>query len=363
MSKGRIVVGMSGGVDSSLTALLLKDQGYEVVGVTLRVLPDVDGSYDVNSDFAVLRAREVAQNMGIEHHVAVCSDVFTKEVLSRCYENFIHGGTPNPCTYCNRFIKFGWLLDYAQTQCGAVKMATGHYVKLVDREGTRRMCRGADVNKDQSYFLFALTDEQRAHIEMPLGDFTKSEVRVLALEHGIASAKDSDSQDICFDIHGNAYTHFLEQHFGSLERPGFFTDESGKKLAPHQGCHRYTIGQRKGLGVAMGVPAFVKTVDSDTGNVVLTTERDHLACGHMLIQNTVWHGGISSEKFDCLVQTRYRQHAVSCTVHILSETTAEVFLEVPLLAVTKGQAAVFYEKDMLLGGGWIQETNLYPIRK
>lgn len=356
MSKGRIVVGMSGGVDSSLTALLLKEQGYEVVGVTLRVLPDVTGiPYDPEKDFAVVRAREVAQNMGIEHRVAICSEAFTKEVLSRCYEDFVHGGTPNPCTYCNRFIKFGWLLDYAIEECHADKVATGHYARLVDLEGSRRMYRGTDLNKDQSYFLFALTDEQRAHIEMPLGGYTKSDVRALALKRGIASAKDSDSQDICFDIHGDAYTRFLEKHFGSLERPGFFTDESGKKLAPHKGCHRYTIGQRKGLGVAMGVPAFVKEIDPETGNVVLTTDKDQLASERMLIKNVVWHGGMPSHTFDCFVQTRYRQHAVACTVRLLTESTAEVIFETPLLSVTKGQAAVFYEKDLLLGGGWISE--------
>ncbi len=352
MKKQRIAVGLSGGVDSSLTAKLLMDRGYEVVAVTLLVHPEVSAA-PAGENHAVSRAREVAAQFGIEHHVVSCADAFSKEVLFRCYEDFVNARTPNPCVYCNRHVKFGWLMDFAERELNAPLVATGHYVQMKEWEGVTRLFRGADASKDQSYFLFALTDAQRARIKTPLGSFLKTEVRKLAAEYGIASARDKDSQDICFDIYGEPYTNYLGSRFGFSEQPGFFVDESGKKIAPHTGLHRYTIGQRKGLGVALGKPAFIKEIHSG-GDIVLTTEHDHLKCEQMKIRNLVWHGTRPSEKIRCTVSTRYRQHPLACTLTVEEDGNALVKFDTPLAAVTPGQCAVFYRDDLVLGGGWIR---------
>lgn len=349
MKKKRIAVGLSGGVDSSLTAVLLKEKGYEVIGVTLLVHPNV-GAVEDNS--TVLRAREVASQLNIEHHIVSSSEAFSKEVLFRCYDDFIHARTPNPCVYCNRYIKFGWLMDYAQNELNAPLIATGHYVRVLEIEGIPRLFRGADFSKDQSYFLFALTDDQRKRMKTPLGDYLKSDVRKLAEKYGIVSAKDKDSQDICFDIYGKPYTDYLESHFGKLVRPGCFIDESGKEIAFHQGIHRYTVGQRKGLGVALGEPAFIKEI-KETGEIVLTTNKEHLKSSRMKIKNLVWHGSSFFQEIQCKVSTRYRQIPVSCTLFPNRENSAEVIFEEPLASVTPGQCAVFYDNELVLGGGWI----------
>ena len=272
MTKKRVAVGMSGGVDSSVAALLLLEQGYDVFGVTLRVLPPLANAYDPEKDESVLRARAVAKKLGIEHYVAVCDDAFTDRVLKRCHDDFAGARTPNPCCYCNRYVKFGWMLDFA-LEHGADFLSTGHYVNVKEVGGVRRLFKGRDAAKDQSYFLFGVPDSAMARVITPLGDMGKPEVRAIAARHGFENASASDSQDICFDIYGDDYTNFLQERFGAMTRPGNFVTADGKIWNSHEGYHRYTVGQRKGLGVALGVPAFVQSVDPATGNVLVTADK------------------------------------------------------------------------------------------
>ena len=354
MGKLKVAVGMSGGVDSSVAALLLQQQGYEVVGVTLRVLPDVDGAFDPENDTSVVRARAIAEKLGIEHHVANCSPAFTDEVLKRCHADFSHARTPNPCCYCNRFVKFGWMMDYAKS-LGADFLATGHYVRIEEVGGTRRLLRGRDPGKDQSYFLFWVPDERRNHVLTPLGTFVKSEVREIAEQNGFVNAKAGDSQDICFDIYGKNYTEFLKERFGEMTRPGRFVDEKGKVWNTHDGFHKYTVGQRKGLGVAIGVPAFVKHVDPETGDILVTGDKSSVCFDRVEMMNCEWHGGPRAigETFRAEGMVRYRQKPVACEVTIVDTNKAIAVFDEPLFAVTPGQCAVFYEGDMVLGGGQI----------
>ena len=362
MAKAKVAVGMSGGVDSSVAALMLLEQGYDVFGVTLRVLPPLSAPYDIEKDESVLRARAVAKRLGIEHHVAVCDDAFTKEVLGRCHCDFSQARTPNPCCYCNRYVKFGWMMDFAFAR-GADFLSTGHYVEIKELQGTRRLFRGKDSAKDQSYFLFGVDDERRSRVITPLGSLTKSEVRAIAAEHGFENASASDSQDICFDIYGKDYTDFLEGRFGPMTRPGNFVTEEGKILKSHEGYHRYTVGQRKGLGVALGVPAFVQCVNPVTGDIVVTADKSAVSASEVRIENCVWHGinpatnaaYSAGDTFECEGMVRYRQRAVKCTVKILDGGSALAQFEQPLFAVTPGQCAVFYDGDMVLGGGWIRK--------
>ena len=358
MPKARVVVGMSGGVDSSVAALLLQQQGYEVVGVTLRVLPDVGGaqesSFDAENDPSVIRAEAIAEKLGIEHHVANCSAAFTDEVLKRCHADFSHARTPNPCCYCNRFIKFGWMMDYAKS-LGADFLATGHYVRIEEVDGTRRLMRGRDPGKDQSYFLFWVPDERRNHVLTPLGTYVKSEVREIAEQNGFVNAKAGDSQDICFDIYGSQYTKFLKNRFGEMTRPGRFVDEKGKVWNTHDGFHKYTVGQRKGLGVAIGVPAFVKHVDPETGDILVTGDKSAVCFDRVEMMNCEWHGGSRAigETFRAEGMVRYRQRPVACEVTVVDTNKAIAVFDEPLFAVTPSQCAVFYEGDMVLGGGQI----------
>ena len=354
MGKLKVVVGMSGGVDSSVAALLLQQQGYEVVGVTLRVLPDVGGSFDPENDTSVVRARAIAEKLGIEHHVANCADAFTGEVLKRCHADFTHARTPNPCCYCNRFIKFGWMMEYAKS-LGADFLATGHYVRIEDVDGTRRLLRGRDPGKDQSYFLFWVPDERRNHVLTPLGTYVKSEVREIAELNGFVNAKAGDSQDICFDSYGSQYTEFLKDRFGEMTRAGRFVDENGKVWNTHDGFHKYTVGQRKGLGVAIGVPAFVKHVDPETGDILVTGDKSSVCFDRVEMVNCEWHGRPHAigDTFLAEGMVRYRQRPVACNVTIVDENKAVAIFDEPLFAVTPGQCAVFYDGDIVLGGGQI----------
>lgn len=350
----KVVVGMSGGVDSSVAALLLQQMGYEVVGVTLRVLPNVTDSFDAENDPSVVRARAVAERLGIEHHVAVCADAFAERVLKRCHDDFKVARTPNPCCYCNRYIKFGWMMDYAET-LGADFLATGHYVRLAEVDGVRRLFRGEDPGKDQSYFLFWVPDSRMARVLTPLGDFKKSDVRKIAEVNGFVNANAGDSQDICFDIYGEKYTDYLVQNFGEMTKPGRFLDENGKVWNTHSGFHRYTVGQRKGLGVAIGVPAFVKNVDPATGDILVTGDKSAVHFSEMMLEDCVWHGAAleCGKPFRTMGMVRYRQKAMPCEVIPLEGNKAAVKFDEPIFAVTPGQCAVFYEDNMVVGGGTI----------
>lgn len=357
-TKKTVAVGMSGGVDSSVAAAILLEQGYNVFGITLRVLPPLSAPYNPETDSNVIRARAVAKKLGIKHYVAICSDTFTNTVLKECANDFANARTPNPCCYCNRYIKFGWMMDFAKEH-GADFLATGHYVNICKVDNVNRLFRGIDIAKDQSYFLFGVDDAHRARIITPLGNMIKSDVRKLAAQYGFVNANDSDSQDICFDIYSDSYTEFLTNKFGCITRPGNFVTENGKVLNAHTGYHKYTIGQRKGLGVALGVPAFVQSIDKSTGNIIVTPDKSAVCKSEVFIKNCVWHGNNFSvnETFECMGMVRYRQHPVNCLVKILENGTALAKFEHPVFAVTGGQCAVFYSENLVLGGGWISKRD------
>jgi len=359
-NKPRIVVGLSGGVDSTLAASMLLEQNYEVVGVTLRLLPCEDSGERRSCCGldGVAQARAVAGQLGIRHYVADCHDAFTDNVLKQSWNVYAQGMTPNPCVLCNRHIKFGWLLDFAKT-LGAEQVATGHYAQMIpDATGHRRLHRGADHKKDQSYFLYALDQYQLDAAIMPLGGMTKPRVRELAAERGFVNAHRQDSQDVCFAVDNGGFPEFMRQRFGATSKPGVLVDDAGKILAQHDGIHKFTLGQRKGIGVALGKPAFVKSVNLQTGAVVLSTEKADLLSDHTFVRNLIWHGEPlqQGQEVECEVQTRHGQKAVSCIIRQENSDMISVRLSEALFAITPGQAAVFYQGSLVLGGGSIVGT-------
>lgn len=359
--KPRIVVGLSGGVDSALAAALLLEQGFDVIGVTLRLLPCVETGERRSccGIDGVMQARAVAGQLGIPHYVLDCHDAFTDRVLRPCWDAYAAARTPNPCVLCNRHVKFGVLLEFARS-LGAGRVATGHYARITaDAAGRPELRRGADRNKDQSYFLFDLTAEQLAAAVMPLGGFTKPEVRRLAKERGFVNAERPESQDICFAVDEGGFAEFLRQRFHGEARPGPILDDSGREIGRHDGLHRFTLGQRRGIGVALGRPAWVKELRADSAAVVLTTDEAALGTGELTAGDVLWHGvpPAPGSEISCGVQTRYRQQPVPAVVIPGPADSAMVTVRFghPVKSVTPGQAAVFYLDDLVLGGGWIGE--------
>ena len=353
----RIVAAMSGGVDSSVSAALLLEQGFEVVGVTLQ-LQACDESVGDGSCCgmdAIAQARAEAGHLGIHHYVLDCRQKFEKNVLLRSWEEYSRGRTPNPCVVCNEHIKFGMLLDHARA-LGADKLATGHYARIgMRRNGAPFLRRGADSRKDQSYFLFSIFPERLSAVLFPVGDFTKETVRSMAKRLGLPNAEREESQDVCFSEKETGYPEGLRRRFAKEAISGPLMDERGKLLGVHQGIHRFTIGQRRGLGVALGSPAWVKSIIPEIAAVVLTTRKEALAAKGLLATGVRWIG--FSPKFRrlrCSIQVRYNQAPVSAVVEPGEDETARVWFDRPMRAVTPGQAVVFFHGDRVLGGGWIE---------
>jgi tRNA-specific 2-thiouridylase len=355
----RVVVGLSGGVDSTLAAALLCEAGWDVIGMTLRLLPctepgerrsccGVDG---------IAQARAAAARLAIPHYVLDCREVFEEHVLRPCWAEYAAGRTPNPCLLCNRFVKFGFLLDAAR-QLGATRVATGHYARLVpSADGDVSLRRGADRGKDQSYFLATLTAEQLAAALFPLGDLTKAEVRRQARERGFANADRADSQDVCFAVADGGFAEFLRRHVQAEARPGPVLEAgTDRPLGRHEGIHRFTVGQRRGTGVALGRPAWVKEIRAESATVVMTAEPAHLLAVGMSLDRLLWHGppAPAAEALHGLVQTRYRQEPVACTlVPTAPAATASVRFARPVRAVAPGQIAVIYAEDQVRAAGRI----------
>ncbi len=358
-SGGRIVAAMSGGVDSSVAAALLLEQGFEVIGVTLQ-LQTCQGPSDgltCGGTDAVSQAGAVAARLGIDHHLLDCRRDFERTVLLPGWQEYRRGRTPNPCVICNEYIKFGVLLDYAK-KLRAEKIATGHYARIgVGKNGQVFLKRGADIRKDQSYFLFSISPDKLSSVLFPIGVYAKDAVRDLARRIGLDNADREESQDACFSAKGTAYPEALRQRFNEESTPGRFLDEEGRSLGSHDGIHRFTIGQRRGLGVALGSPAWVKSIDPESGAVFLTTRKEGLISQGLIATGVRWHA--LKQKFKrlrCSVQARYNQTPVLATVEQVGPDKVRVLFDCPLPAVTPGQAAVFYSGDRLLGGGWIEKA-------
>ena len=351
----RVFVAMSGGVDSAAAALLLRQAGYDVTGVTLRLHPYKDRPGLCGSADDIETARAVAAGMGIPHVVLDLCDLFRERVMDRFVWAYTHGRTPNPCIDCNREIKFGALLDWALDQ-GADAMATGHYarVRLDTPSGRWQLLRGADRRKDQTYFLYQLTQHQLAHLLLPVGDYEKPALRALAAANGLSNAQKADSQDICFIPDGD-YASFIRNYTGNVPAEGNFVDRQGKILGRHKGMIHYTVGQRKGLGIALGYPAFVLEIRPKTNEIVLGNDEESLTTtvrAHLLNAMGVEHFD-EMEGSRLFAKIRYNHRGGWCSLKVTGPDEITCTFEEPQRAVTPGQALVLYGDGYILGGGRI----------
>lgn len=344
----RIAVAMSGGVDSSVTAALLKQQGHEVIGITMSLFaPHGSGSGSPVHDAAI-----VAEHLGIPHHVADFAPDFSRLIIGDFIDEYRAGHTPNPCVRCNRYIKFGLLLDKAR-ELGADLLATGHYAKkTVDADGTCHLLVAANSRKDQSYFLYTLTQPQLQHVMFPLGAIeNKDEVRRLAREFALPVAEKSDSQEVCF-IPNDDYVSFLEVNCALGAADGDIIHLDGRIVGRHHGTHRYTIGQRKGLGIAWSEPLYVTGIDAER-NIVLVGEQQHVYAAGLHAGEVSWVVAPETGEFAATCKIRYRHQPVDCRVRLLEGGACDLTFDQPQKAVTPGQALVFYRDGEVMGGGRI----------
>ena len=358
MMKEKVLVGMSGGVDSSVSALLLLNQGYDTDGATLRLFDNEDiGIHDRARTCCSLEdvedARSVCYKLGIRHYVFNFGDEFREKVIIKFAQSYQKGETPNPCIDCNRYIKFAKMLDRAKL-LGYDYIATGHYVQReADSNGRILLKKSADRTKDQTYVLYVLTQEMLKHTLFPLGGMTKEQSRQLAQENHLINARKPDSQDICFIKDGD-YAGFLEKQMGIKSEEGNFVYKDGTILGRHKGIIHYTIGQRKGLGISYAHPIFV--LDKNPyDNVVRLGENSDLFSDRLTATDLNW---IAVEKpYDGMrvtAKTRYSQKEAEATIHITDEDTVTVIFDEKQRAITKGQAVVFYDGEYVVGGGTIQ---------
>ncbi len=350
----RVLLGMSGGVDSSVAAILLLEQGYEVCGCSLKLygndtVGDAESSCCSLSDIS--DAASVCRRLGIDHIVLNFSDVFDKYVISPFVQSYLSGSTPNPCIECNRYMKFDLMLERALL-LGFDYIATGHYadVGLNSATGRYELRRSADPSKDQTYVLYCLTQHQLAHTLFPLASSNKPQIRRIAEEHGLVNSSKPDSQDICF-VPDRDYASFIRRYSGTEEKPGVFTDTDGNVLAAHDGVSHFTVGQRRGLGIALGKPAFVISKDSSTGTVVLGDEQDLYKSEIDLISYNKVSIGEDGE-YRLTAKVRYSNGEAPCTA-VISGDTAHIIFDPPVKAAAPGQACVLYDGDRVAGGGVI----------
>jgi tRNA-uridine 2-sulfurtransferase len=353
----RVVVAMSGGVDSSVVAALLAGQGYEVIGATLRLYDDgaltgKTGTCCAGKDIA--DARAVAGKLGIPHYVLDYESRFKQGVIDDFADSYLRGETPIPCIRCNQKVKFGDLLDMART-LGADALATGHYAKRIVGPNGPEMHRGTDPARDQSYFLFATTPDQLDFLRFPLGAVPKSEVRRMAQELGLAVAEKPDSQDICFVPNGG-YAEVVKKLRPGATRPGEIVGLEGQKLGTHDGIINYTIGQRRGLGIAHPEPLYVVAVDPEQDRVVVGPKAA-LARDRVHLSEMNWLMPIApGEAIHAEVKLRSAQPLAPATVTALEGGLATVDLDGAQFGVAPGQACVIYRQDRLIGGGWIRSA-------
>lgn len=353
----RVVVALSGGVDSSVAAALLVAEGHDVVGVTLRLqrCQEAGASRSCCGVDGIARARAVSGQIGIPHYVLDCVDSFDATVLRPTWDEYAAGRTPSPCLLCNERIKFGTLLDWARA-IGASSIATGHYART-DRDGAGLpiLLRGCDPAKDQSYFLAGLTREQLGAVRFPLGSKRKDEVRELARSMELPSADAPDSQDACLVARGESFAEMLRKRFAAPAVPGSVITEDGTCLGQHQGIHLFTVGQRRGLPGPSHLKHWVTAVHAEDATVRVSADEHSLDGRRFRAIGMNWLDPVRcAPGGNCQVQVRYRHPPVAAWVEQTTPDVATVTLEEPVRAIAPGQAAVFYDGSRVLGRGWIQ---------
>lgn len=341
----KVAVALSGGVDSAVTAALLLEQGYEVVGITGKMTCTAD------SEQVIANAKSVADKLGIEHYAIDVSKEFNEKIVKYFENSYKNGLTPNPCIMCNKYIKWGTLFDYAINILKVDYIATGHYANIKEERGIYKLFPASDEYKDQLYFLFTLTQEQLSHTIFPLSKYKKSEVRDLAIKYDLPPKSAKESQDICFIKPPMTTKKYLNEIL-EVQKGDFIEKSSGKILGHHDGYWQYTIGQRKGIGLAAPEALYVVGIDA-SANIVYVGYKDELIADKLTLNNAQWSYDLEKTKFNALVKVRYNMKAILAEVSINNETELK-FLE-PVSGITSGQACVLYDANdgHLLGGGFI----------
>jgi tRNA (5-methylaminomethyl-2-thiouridylate)-methyltransferase len=353
--KKTVILGMSGGVDSSVAAVLLLEQGYDVHGITL-LLKNHIAKINNNPMSDAEDAAKVCKRLGIKHHVMDFSEIFKEKVINYFTGEYICGRTPNPCVKCNQFIKFNALIQKAD-EVGAQFIATGHYAKTkFDESSGRYFIYKSDSSKDQSYVLYSLSQDTLSRVLFPIEGLAKQETREIAKKYGLSVSSKPDSQEICF-ISDNNYAGFIKDNTEYTDNPGCFLDENGNKIGKHKGIIYYTIGQRKGLGTTFGKPMYVTKIDAENNTVTLGEEGSQYFSRIEITELKLVSMNELTEPIEAEVKVRYQAKPQKAVIYPVNKDKASIILKEPGRAITPGQAAVFYNGDVVLGGGIIESMS------